>query len=51
MLCVVRRRRPAAGVSPDAAAAEVEALDGTRVRLGTLWRARPVVLVFLRHFG
>lgn len=26
-------------------------LDGRPVTLGTLWAERPVVLVFLRHFG
>jgi hypothetical protein len=25
--------------------------DGTAHRLGPLWAERPVVLVFLRHFG
>ena len=25
--------------------------DGGEVRLGDLWAARPVVLVFIRHFG
>jgi hypothetical protein len=25
--------------------------DGAVNRLGDLWKARPVVLVFLRHFG
>jgi hypothetical protein len=25
--------------------------DGTLHRLGTEWNERPVVLVFLRHFG
>jgi hypothetical protein len=25
--------------------------DGAEHRLGDLWRDRPVVLVFLRHFG
>lgn len=25
--------------------------DGDDVRLGDLWRERPVVLVFLRHYG
>jgi len=45
-------RKPAGDVvGPAAAAAEVEDLDGRRVRLDSLWRARPVVLVFLRHFG
>jgi hypothetical protein len=24
---------------------------GERVRLGSLWAERPVVLVFVRHFG
>jgi hypothetical protein len=25
--------------------------DGSRVRLGDLWRQRPVVLAWLRHYG
>lgn len=25
--------------------------DGQKVRLGSLWADRPVVLVFVRHFG
>jgi hypothetical protein len=25
--------------------------DGGHTRLGDLWRERPVVLVFVRHFG
>lgn len=25
--------------------------DGSNVRVGDLWAAGPVVLVFLRHFG
>ena len=25
--------------------------DGQAVELGTLWRDRPAVLVFIRHFG
>ena len=25
--------------------------DSSVVRLGTLWRDRPAVLVFVRHFG
>jgi hypothetical protein len=31
----------------------IEVLDpqGEVVRLGDLWRERPVVLVFIRHFG
>jgi hypothetical protein len=33
--------------------APIEALDpkGRTVALGTLWKDRPAVLVFIRHFG
>ena len=36
--------------------AELEAIEltdekGGKVRLGDLWRERPVVLAFVRHFG
>jgi hypothetical protein len=33
--------------------AKLTVLDesGTPIELGTLWRDRPAVLVFLRHFG
>ena len=33
--------------------AEVEVLDtdGQPLRLGGLWQERPVLLVFIRHFG
>jgi hypothetical protein len=32
---------------------KIEALDpeGRPVRLGTFWQERPVVLIFIRHFG
>jgi hypothetical protein len=30
---------------------ELEDWKGERVALGTFWRERPVVLVFIRHFG
>lgn len=30
---------------------ELAGWSGGRVRLGTLWEQRPVVLVFIRHFG
>ncbi|MEQ9497744.1 MAG: hypothetical protein RIT81_12820 [Deltaproteobacteria bacterium] len=30
---------------------EVQDLDGTKIRLATLWEERPVVLAFIRHFG
>lgn len=29
----------------------LEDVDGHQVRLGSLWEKRPVVLVFIRHFG
>jgi hypothetical protein len=38
-------------IEPEAATAEVEDLEGNRRRLAELWAERPVVLVFLRHFG
>jgi hypothetical protein len=30
---------------------ELEGADGGRHRLGAFWADRPVILVFLRHFG
>jgi hypothetical protein len=30
---------------------ELTAADGGRHRLGDFWADRPVILVFLRHFG
>jgi hypothetical protein len=30
---------------------EVQSPDGRTQKLGALWRRRPVVLVFIRHFG
>jgi hypothetical protein len=30
---------------------ELSDWQGERVRLGDLWRERPIVLVFIRHFG
>jgi hypothetical protein len=31
--------------------AELAGADGARRRMGDYWAARPVILVFLRHFG
>ena len=44
---------PGARVSlaDDLAPIAVTDLGGAQVPLGTLWRERPVVLVFIRHFG
>jgi len=37
---------------PEAAAhAKIRDLDGAEHELEELWRDKPVVLVFLRHFG
>lgn len=38
-------------VSEAASRAVVKDLDGGEHELRELWAARPVVLVFLRHFG
>ena len=35
----------------DLAAVSVKDVEGHDVRLGDLWRDRPAVLVFLRHYG
>ncbi len=46
-------RRTKAALSVSSALADLELRDpaGGTTRLGTLWAERPVVLVFLRHFG
>jgi hypothetical protein len=36
---------------PTLSSLSLSAPDGTRHTLGDLWSARPIVLVFLRHFG
>lgn len=38
-------------VSQALADLELQDPDGKAVRLGSLWADRPVVLVFVRHFG
>lgn len=38
----------AGAAAPDA---ELEEQSGQRVRLSTFWRARPALILFLRHFG
>jgi hypothetical protein len=38
-------------VPPALAGCEVTDEGGKTIRLGDLWRDRPVVLVWLRHFG
>ncbi len=38
-------------MNPEASQTRLVDLDGNGVVLADLWRERPVVLVFLRHFG
>jgi hypothetical protein len=38
-------------VSTKLAGIELTDWQGQRVRLGSCWQDRPVVLVFIRHFG
>lgn len=40
-----------ADVAAALAGIELEDSEGNTRRLGELWRERPVVLVFVRHFG
>ncbi|MGE5047626.1 MAG: hypothetical protein ACM3PC_03575 [Deltaproteobacteria bacterium] len=35
----------------DLASVTVKDVEGNDVRLGDLWRDRPAVLVFVRHYG
>jgi hypothetical protein len=47
-----RRQQTRAPDNADALAAlVVQDVDGNDVRLGDLWADRPVVLVWLRHYG
>jgi len=36
---------------PELSECVVKDVEGKDVRLGDLWRDRPVVLLFVRHFG
>jgi hypothetical protein len=38
-------------IAPEMAAVEVVDTDGNTHRLGEYWADRPVVLLFVRHFG
>ena len=37
--------------APELGLIEVLDPEGNGVRLGTIWETKPVVLVFVRHFG
>jgi len=39
------------GFAGKLAGVELQSSTGERVKLGTLWESRPVVLAFIRHFG
>ena len=39
------------GVATKLAGIELSNWEGVPVRLGSLWKDQPVVLVFIRHFG
>jgi hypothetical protein len=39
------------GIARRLAAIELQDADGKTARLASSWRERPVVLVFIRHFG
>lgn len=43
--------RPMAGVADRLASIEVLDPEGRSEKLGDQWRDKPVVLVFIRHFG
>jgi hypothetical protein len=47
------RKRGGSQVRVSTKLSDIELSDwrGEPVRLGSLWRDRPVVLVFIRHFG
>ncbi len=43
--------QPSLAIASELADLELQDPDGGRARLGDLWAERPVVLVFVRHFG
>ncbi len=45
------RRREGAMNAKKLGGLDVLDADGSTVRLGDFWKDRPVVLVFIRHFG
>lgn len=44
-------RVPSDSVLKKLGAVEVEELDGSRIRLDSLWKDRPAAVVWLRHYG
>jgi hypothetical protein len=51
MLATVRARGGRVRISTRLAGIELEDWQRRPVALGTLWKKRPVLLVFIRHFG
>ncbi|MBI1748971.1 MAG: hypothetical protein HYR55_20665 [Acidobacteria bacterium] len=43
--------RPALAIGDSAPDIELQQSEGPMIRLSELWVSRPIVLVFLRHFG
>jgi hypothetical protein len=44
-------RMPSDSVLKRLGGVEVQELDGTRIRLDSLWKDRPAAVVWLRHYG
>ena len=42
---------PNAAVMKRLGAVEMEELDGSAMRMSSLWETRPAAVVFLRHYG
>jgi hypothetical protein len=48
---MMNQRTSASGVASRLSDIELEDWQGTPRRLGAFWQDRPIVLVFIRHFG
>jgi hypothetical protein len=51
MMAPMSKVTPLPDLAERLAPIEVTALDGSAVRLGSLWATQPLLLVHLRHFG
>jgi len=51
MLHTATRKETVMDITAELASRSLPDHRGELVELGSLWRERPVVLVFLRHFG
>lgn len=48
---MTERRATSLGISQRLAPIELHDWQGVPQRLGTYWKERPIVMVFIRHFG